>query len=233
MGKNYPPDAFFSSSFFSAAITTVHYASANDENTPRRETVQIPIDDASHSETSIQIPVRLPQSLQSAAAARIQAAYRSRRVRALVREISAVNSEADRYERLLRQQDTVDSVRRDRLERLRLNEGLMSLLLRLDSVPGIDPVVRELRRRTSHRIVALQEVLDAVVDARVDDDLPTFPPTWDEFVAGIGGEWEGDGGEDELGSCARAKLEFLFLILWDAAGNAEKESNRYVDVLHD
>lgn len=39
----------------------------------------------------------------------------------------------------------------------------MRLLLRLDSVPGgIDAAVREGRRKVSHRIVGLQEIVDGV-----------------------------------------------------------------------
>ncbi|KAL6197856.1 hypothetical protein ACLB2K_027648 [Fragaria x ananassa] len=50
---------------------------------------------------------------------------------------------------------------------LRMNEALMKLLLKLDSVPGVDPAVRE-ARRVSRRIVGLQEILDAIVQVDVD-----------------------------------------------------------------
>ncbi|XP_058070775.1 BAG family molecular chaperone regulator 5, mitochondrial-like [Magnolia sinica] len=200
---------WFSSSI-SSTITTVQNTIKNDQNTPpsEKKTIRIPID-ASPSENRIPVPVQLPPSLQSVAATRIQSAYRSHRIRALIRLISAVDSEVSRYELLIRRQDTVDAVRRDGRERLRLNECLMSLLLRLDSVPGIDPSVRELRRRTSHRIVALQEVLDAVAEERVDD-WARFPPSWDEIVSGIRGEWDGDGGEDDSESLCRERMECWF-----------------------
>lgn len=57
----------------------------------------------------------------------------------------------------------------------------MGLLLRLDSVPGVDPTVRELRRSVSRRIVGLQEVLDAVSDSRVEDWVG-FLDKWDDVV---------------------------------------------------
>ncbi|XP_042973132.1 BAG family molecular chaperone regulator 5, mitochondrial-like [Carya illinoinensis] len=38
----------------------------------------------------------------------------------------------------------------------------MALLLKLDSVPGVDPSLRGARRKVSHRIVGLQEIVDAI-----------------------------------------------------------------------
>lgn len=72
----------------------------------------------------------------------------------------------------------------------------MSLLLRLDSVPGIYPAVRELRRSASRRIVGLQEIVDVVSDARIVDS-DWFVTNWDQIIE----EMEGDvcrerGGEE-------------------------------------
>lgn len=49
-----------------------------------------------------------------------------------------------------------------------MNEALMALLLKLDSVPGTDPSIREARRKVSRRIVGLQEILDGICEAKVD-----------------------------------------------------------------
>nr|POE50012.1 bag family molecular chaperone regulator 5, mitochondrial [Quercus suber] len=46
---------------------------------------------------------------------------------------------------------------------MRMNEALMGLLLKLDSVPGVNPMVREARRKVSPRIVALQEIIEEVL----------------------------------------------------------------------
>lgn len=62
-----------------------------------------------------------------------------------------------------------------------MNEALMGLLLRLDSVPGVYPTVRELRRSVSRRIVGLQEILDAVSDTRVED-WTGFLKDWDDVI---------------------------------------------------
>ncbi|XP_057951160.1 BAG family molecular chaperone regulator 5, mitochondrial-like [Malania oleifera] len=95
-----------------------------------------------------------------------QSTNRSHAVCALVMEVTAVESEAARLERLLHRQETVDALLGDDREKLRMNESLMALLLRLDTVPGVDPAVREMRRSVSRRIVGLQEIVDAICDAK-------------------------------------------------------------------
>ncbi|PHT39849.1 BAG family molecular chaperone regulator 5, mitochondrial [Capsicum baccatum] len=59
--------------------------------------------------------------------------------------------------------------------------ALIGLFLRLDSVPGVDPTVRELRRDPSHRIVRLQEILDAVSDTKIQN-WDGFLMDWDDVV---------------------------------------------------
>ncbi|KAA8520176.1 hypothetical protein F0562_014432 [Nyssa sinensis] len=172
--------------FFSSSTTTIAYTFQNDHSTPQThtKTTEIPIDSASEDPT-IPITVHLPTSQsQTSAAVKIQAAYRSYKVRTLVNIILAVNSETNRLERLIQRQETVDAVRTDNRERIKMNEALMGLLLRLDSVPGFDQTVRELRRHVSRRIVGLQEILDAVSDARVED-WDGFLRNWDDGIAEI------------------------------------------------
>lgn len=79
-----------------------------------------------------------------------------------MKKIAAVKSEVDRMERVIQRQETVDALRSSEREKVKMNEQLMRLLLELDSVPGFDPAVRELRRSVSRRIVALQEVVDGI-----------------------------------------------------------------------
>ncbi|XP_073225468.1 BAG family molecular chaperone regulator 5, mitochondrial, partial [Cicer arietinum] len=134
-----------------------------------------------HHTNSTQLP---PQSQsKSNAALTIQSTYRAHRIRTLYRKISTVDFEADQLQRLIQLQDTVDAVRTNHLEKLRMNEALMNLLLKLDSVPGIDPTVREARRKVTRRIVGLQEILDSVSEAKVDEcDLWSFN-NWDQVIA--------------------------------------------------
>ena len=54
-------------------------------------------------------------------------------------------------------------MKKDPKERLRVNEMLMSLLFRLDSVRGIDSGVRDCQKSVIKRAIALQEFLDSIV----------------------------------------------------------------------
>ncbi|MCL7021967.1 hypothetical protein MKW94_029283 [Papaver nudicaule] len=75
-----------------------------------------------------------------------------------------------------------------------MNESLMRLLLKLDSVRGVYEPVRELRRKVSRRIVGLQEILDAITDERVKDSEELIR-SWEDVVA----EMEGRVCEDLAG----------------------------------
>ncbi|CAA3028199.1 BAG family molecular chaperone regulator 5, mitochondrial [Olea europaea subsp. europaea] len=189
------------SRFFPYTITsTIFYT---DHSVPNAHTkvVEIPIQSPSDEPpASIPIPIAQPQS---SAAVKIQSVYRSHRVRNLVKKIAAVNSEANYWERLIQQQETVDAVRTSEQERIKINEALISLLFRLDSVPGIDATVRELRRHVSHRIVGLQEILDAVSDSKVQH-WDGFLRYWDDVLAGMEKEVckEIGGGNDMERYCA-------------------------------
>lgn len=107
----------------------------------------------------------------------------------------------------------MDAIRTDEREKIKMNEALMRLLLRLDSVPGIDPTVRDLRRSVSRRIVELQEILDSVSDSRVEYDLNDgFLRNWDDALAEIEESVcrERGGGEEMERFCAE-KLGFRCL----------------------
>ncbi|EHA8590471.1 BAG family molecular chaperone regulator 5, mitochondrial [Cocos nucifera] len=181
--------------------TSFFYFSPDDQNAPHHpnNTILIPIETPSSSCFPTPIPVRLPAAALNAAAVKIQSAFRGHLVRSLIGKIRAVDAEAGRMERLIQRQETVDAVRRDQRERLRVSEGLMALLLRLDSVPGFYPPVRDLRRSVSRRIVGLQEVLDLIVGAPAVGG-EGFPASLEEIVEGM---WRGEGrlGEEkEMGT---------------------------------
>ncbi|PRQ24893.1 putative BAG domain-containing protein [Rosa chinensis] len=73
----------------------------------------------------------------------------------IYKTIADVHYEVDEFQRLIQRQETVDTVRSSVWEKLRMNDELMKLLLSLDSVPGVDPTMREARRKVSRRIVGL------------------------------------------------------------------------------
>ncbi|GER52882.1 BCL-2-associated athanogene 5 [Striga asiatica] len=173
--------------FSPSTATTVVYTFHNETypSNPGGEVTGIPIrstpDELPAAAETIPITVHIPQPRESYAAVKIQSAYRSHVVRMLVRKISAVNSEANYWQRLIQRQARFYVLER---ERIKINEALMGLLFRLDSVPGLDPNVRELRRHVSRKIVGLQEILDAVSDTRVEH-WDGFLRDWDDIVAGL------------------------------------------------
>ncbi|CAN1259995.1 BAG family molecular chaperone regulator 5, mitochondrial [Linum perenne] len=130
---------------YSSFSSTVTYA-FHDDGLPTVPIVkEIPIESSS-SPAAQTVP-------HHAAATKIQSAYRAHVIRSLYRKIASVDCGADEVQRRIQLQETVDAVRGDEREKLRVNEELMRLLLRLDSVPGVDPAVREARRKVSRRIV--------------------------------------------------------------------------------
>ncbi|KAL0797705.1 hypothetical protein Bca101_052879 [Brassica carinata] len=173
----------------SATTTTVIHTFYNDHTAPQA-TREIPIETPTPPPPA-KATVTTNTSADTAAA-RIQSGYRSHKIRALYRTISSVHREANRAQSTIQRQETVDAIRTDEKERLRMNETLMSLLLKLDSVPGLDPAIREARRKVSRQIVGMQEILDSISEARdesqwwsnYDDDGRggVWPVYWEEAV---------------------------------------------------
>ncbi|XP_050288345.1 BAG family molecular chaperone regulator 5, mitochondrial [Quercus robur] len=195
-------------SFYSSSSTTVTYTFHNDRSTPPPK--------PNSTEIPIQFSPKTAQSRsQSNSATKIQSAYRAHAIRTLYKKISAVSSEADHLQRLIQRQETVDAIRSNEREKLRMNEALMGLLLKLDSVPGFNPTVREARRKVSRRIVALQEILDAVSEAKTvyDDDCYEygFVRSWDDVVAKMEEEVCRERGGDEMERFCAEHLGFRCL----------------------
>ncbi|GAB2280706.1 hypothetical protein Dimus_015332 [Dionaea muscipula] len=118
-----------------------------------------------HKPKAVQIPVRFVVSdkTSSESAARIQNAWRRFRVRKSVRKILEIRREVDEAEKKILEEASVEIFRRDERERLRMNETLMRLLLRLDSVRGVDDAVRVCRKSVTRRVILLQEKFDSIV----------------------------------------------------------------------
>ncbi|KAJ4826691.1 hypothetical protein Tsubulata_030017 [Turnera subulata] len=205
----------------SATTTTVTYSFHNHQtNTiipPPQETPthQIPIHSSSNNTTTtthnspaaeLSSDHEQKEATAAAAATKIQSAYRAHVVRAHFREISSVHAEAERLQREIQRQETVDAVRSSEKEKVKMNEALMGLLFRLDSVPGVNQAVREARRKVSRRIVGLQEILDAVCEAEVVDAGGGgsgggglyWMRDWDEVVAEMEEEVCRERGGDEM-----------------------------------
>ncbi|KAL6193405.1 hypothetical protein ACLB2K_034489 [Fragaria x ananassa] len=106
-------------------------------------------------------PERRRYDLRSDAALKIQKAFRGYLVRKSVTKIAGINREVDEISERVAKKETADLVRTDAKERLKVVETLMSLLLKLDSVKGVDSGVRDLRRSVIKKAIALQEKVEA------------------------------------------------------------------------
>ncbi|PON51867.1 IQ motif, EF-hand binding site [Parasponia andersonii] len=100
---------------------------------------------------------------ESDSALKIQKAFRGFLVRRSMKKIAAIKREVEEIEKKMSQKETVELIWRDAKERLRVNETLMSLLFRLDSVRGVDSGVRDCRKTVIKKAIALQERVDAIV----------------------------------------------------------------------
>ena len=125
----------------------------------------------------VSIPVHFVGSerTRSASAVKIQKVFRGFLVRKNMKRIVTVKREIDEVERRISREEIVDLIRRDSKERLKVNETLMSLLFRLDSVRGVDSGVRDCRKAVIRRAIALQEKVDAIAasDQTVDSETHT------------------------------------------------------------
>lgn len=102
-----------------------------------------------------------------AAATAIQATYRGylvRRTKPLkhLRVIRNVRLELQRLEEQLATDPRLfESLRRDPQERNKWSEGGMALLLKLDSMQGVHPVVRDNRKLLTKEVISYQEYIDS------------------------------------------------------------------------
>ncbi|KAI4372314.1 hypothetical protein MLD38_010559 [Melastoma candidum] len=151
-----------------------------------------------------------PSPSPSRAATLIQSAYRGHVVRILFRTICSVDSRASLLQGSIQRQDTVDAIRSNEKERLRLNEELMGLLLTLDGVRGMDEGIRAARRKASRRIVGLQEIVDGVSESRLLGGEGDYCCWWGEVDA-MEEETCRERGGDEMVEFCSAYLGFRCL----------------------
>ncbi|KAI3467760.1 hypothetical protein Pfo_024423 [Paulownia fortunei] len=114
----------------------------------------------------VQIPVHFVGSEQvdhSGSALKIQKVFRGFLVRKCLKKIKDIKVQVDEIEERLLKSEVVELVRTDARERLRMNESLMSLLFKLDSICGVDFGVKGCRKAVIRKAIALQERIDAIV----------------------------------------------------------------------
>ncbi|CAI9093140.1 OLC1v1028561C1 [Oldenlandia corymbosa var. corymbosa] len=114
----------------------------------------------------VQIPVHFVRSelSRSASALKIQKVFRGYLVRRSVRKIAAIKREVDAIEARVSRREVADLIKKNEKERLKVNESLMSLLLKLDAVGGgaVDSGVRVCRKAVIKKAIALQEKVDSL-----------------------------------------------------------------------
>ncbi|KAD7479575.1 hypothetical protein R6Q59_008374 [Mikania micrantha] len=111
--------------------------------------------------------------LRDSAVLKIQKVFRGFAVRKSVKKIASIGREVSEIERRIEDIEAVNLIRRDAKERLRVNETLMSLLFKLDSIRGVDCGIRDLRKAVTRKAIALQEKVDSI--AQVDHQTLDSP----------------------------------------------------------
>ncbi|XBH81793.1 hypothetical protein VPH35_107294 [Triticum aestivum] len=124
---------------------------------------------------------RKPAPSAEEAAARVQAAARGLLARRMVREVRAVERQAEAV--AARVAAEAEALRADARARIGLGEELMRLLLRLDGVRG----AREYRRRVTRRVLALHDAVDALeaTPTMVAADVPEVQDAEEEAESGM------------------------------------------------
>ncbi|CAN4099221.1 unnamed protein product [Withania somnifera] len=153
----------YSSNARGIPVQSIHQKPAG--NKPAAKVVQIPVQFVcSGPERSVSFdPPQEPELDRSGSALRIQKVFRGFLVRKSLKKIMSIRKEVEDVEGKLLCRETAELICRDERERLRVNETLMSLLLKLDSIRGVDSGIREFRKAVIRKAIFLQERVDSIV----------------------------------------------------------------------
>ncbi|KAH9299284.1 hypothetical protein KI387_030966 [Taxus chinensis] len=152
------------------------------------------------------------------AAVKIQSAFRGYSVRKTkslesLKIIARVKSSMEEMRRRISDPHCVEIMRQNEKERLKIAEGVMSLLLKLDEIQGVESFVREARRAVAHELVSLHERVDAISTCKSTEgegmEVPTDLQTREDESCNLGRAQEGRKGAGTrcwLRSCMRKVL---------------------------
>jgi hypothetical protein len=106
---------------------------------------------------------------QDQAAVKIQALYRGYQVRKFqpltkLREIMKIKGRVEDHKQQMSSPKFVEEMSGDSKARGKFNETLMGLLLQLDTIQGLHPVVRDVRKSVARELITMQEKLDTLVE---------------------------------------------------------------------
>ncbi|KAL9234511.1 hypothetical protein vseg_009377 [Gypsophila vaccaria] len=108
----------------------------------------------------------------------IQSAYRGYAVRRWeplkkLQQIANIDEEASKIRRQIEKLESCVTL--DNKEKIAIGEHIMNLLLKLDTIQGIHPSVRDVRRSVAKELITLQEKLDSIVSQKSNPaDLDIF-----------------------------------------------------------
>ncbi|KAL6565979.1 Large proline-rich protein bag6 [Orobanche hederae] len=117
---------------------------------------------------------RLDKVSEEAAAVIIQSAYRgfdTRRWEPLkkLKEIAKVREQMANVHHMIREMESSSDMHSCGRHRNVISETIMSLLLKMDTVQGLHPSIREVRKSVVKDLVNLQEKLDAITNEKTKD----------------------------------------------------------------
>ncbi|XP_021845929.2 uncharacterized protein [Spinacia oleracea] len=120
----------------------------------------------------VSIPIRYVNSTneRSDAILKIQKTFRGFRVRKPMKKILELKREVDAVEKKLQERETMAVLKGDRIERLKVNEGLMWLLFKLDSTRVFNDEIRGCRKAVIRKAIMLQELVDSAMDDGVVEE---------------------------------------------------------------
>ncbi|XP_061374391.1 uncharacterized protein LOC133316628 [Gastrolobium bilobum] len=142
----------------------------------------------------VSIPVRFVGSEsqrtrdRTGSAIKIQKVARGFLVRNSMRRIAAIRLEVEKIESKVYAPETVELIKKEHRERLRVSETIMNLLLKLDSVSVLHyPGVRDYRKSIIKKAIALQEMVDHMVGP-TDQDQPQVEDSEGKKIEALGNE---------------------------------------------
>lgn len=150
---------------------TVRTIPVTDGSAPVQQVSQAevaPVVPKSNSEEAADVkPVVVKLKSKDAATTKIQAVYRGYLVRKTqplkhLRVIKKVMEEFESFKRKLQETEQTKKLRNDSQERLRWTEGIMALLLWLDTLQGVHPQVRLVRKAVTKELIQFQETIDSM-----------------------------------------------------------------------
>lgn len=101
----------------------------------------------------------------------IQSVYRGFEVRksqplVKLRQISVVKEQVVELRKRIQDLESSSTTRIDDKQKLIIGETIMSLLLKLDTIQGLHPIVRDIRKSVAKELVGLQEKLDSLTSVK-------------------------------------------------------------------